>query len=68
MGGGCACDACADDDDMERGCCIGFRLPCGGLLPCLARWRGLLGDGRGVPDDVFGLREVFVQMTGGVGR
>ena len=29
--------------------------------------RGVLGDGRGVPNNVFGLREVFVQMAGGVG-
>ena len=68
MGGGCACDACADDENVGLGGCICFRLPCGGLLPCLARRRGLLGDGRGVPDDVFGLGEVFVQMAGGVGR
>ena len=27
-----------------------------------------MGDGRGVPNNVFGLREVFVQMAGGVGR
>ena len=67
VGGGCACDACADDDDMERGCCIGFRLPCWGLLPCFERLGGLLGDGWGVPNNVFRLREVFVQMAGGVG-
>ena len=67
MGGGCACDACADDENVGLGGCICFRLPCGGLLPCLARRRGLLGDGRGVPNNVFGLREVFVQMAGGVG-
>ena len=68
MGGDCACDACADDENVGLGGCICFRLPCGGLLPCLARRRGLLGDGRSVPDDVFGLGEVFVQMAGGVGR
>ena len=67
VGGGGTCDACADDENVGLGGCICFRLPCGGLLPCLARRRGLLGDGRGVPNNVFGLREVFVQMAGGVG-
>ena len=75
MGGGCACDACADDENVGRlalaspkRALLVFRLPCGGVLPCFERWRGLLGYGRGVPDDVFRLGEVFVQMVGGVGR
>ena len=86
VGGGCACDACADNKHMGRGLCFqpcalrcgipiytqigdldkGARLPLRRLLPCFERLGGLLGDGRGVPDDVFRLREVFVQMAGGV--